>query len=197
MSRPVLSTTIVAAVRAYFGLTQDDLAQYLGVSRAAVSHAEAGRRHFGTAVWLRLLPLAELLPPDAPAPGLPAALAAPQLPPGPPAALAEPPVRRRLRHCAHEAQQLRHTLESRYAAGQQARRWQQALPGLLALLPATPAADSRWQQRQRRWLATHSAEMADKLDAASLTDYQLLALRLHYLEQEAAELRRWLPDTSG
>jgi len=193
MARRIPSGTPLARVRAYFGLTQDDLAQYLGVTRAAVSHAETRRHDFGTTVWLRLLPLAGQLPlaggaavpevPDQPATGLPAPVAA--------------LIRHRLLDCQREARPLRRSLEGRDKAYQYAQRWQQALPDLQAALLPDPAADSRWQKRQRGWLARHTADMADVLDAVASTEYRLLQLRLRLLEAEVAELQAWLANTHG
>jgi transcriptional regulator with XRE-family HTH domain len=180
-------------VRAYFGLKQDDLAQYLGVTRAAVSHAETRRHDFGTDVWLRLQPLAGQLPP--PAPAAPQATSAGLLAEAP--APVDVLIRQRLQACQREARPLRRSLEARDAKYQQARRWQRALPALRAALPPTPATDSRWQQRQRSWLDRHSADMADVLDAVAATEYRLLQLRLRLLDTEIAELQGWLAGTHG
>jgi transcriptional regulator with XRE-family HTH domain len=188
MTKTIPSGTAPARVRAYFGLTQDELADYLGVTRGAVSHAERRRIAFGPAVWLQLLPLAQHLPPTTElAPPAATTLPEEELP-----GQAADPIRRRLQACRREARRLRTTLEAWYQAYQQAQRWQQVLPQLLALLPDSPAADSPGQQRQRRWLARHSTTVADALDELTLTEGRVLQLRLRHLEAEATELHRWL-----
>jgi DNA-binding XRE family transcriptional regulator len=193
MKKRIPSTTLAARVRAYFGLNQDDLAQYLGVTRGAVSHMETRRNDVGTTVWLRLLTLAASLPPA----DEPAAPTAAELAPEAPGTLEEVPVRLRLLECQREARLLCRTLEAQHNASQYVQRWQQALPALQAALPDPPTADSQWQQRQRRWLATHTTDIADKLAVVPLTEYRLLQLRLHLLETEATELCRWLAGTNG
>jgi DNA-binding XRE family transcriptional regulator len=188
--RRTLSNTLSAQVREYFGLTQYDLADYAGVSRGQVAHAEAGRSDYSPRAWLRLVPLAALVPPPI---GSGPEDEAPEIETAPDADL----LRRRLRTCVHEAVLLRRTLEQCEQRRLYARRWRRALPLLLAELPADPATDDRYQLRTRRWLVKHTADMADVLDAHPSTELRLLALRLRYLEAEAAELRQWLDDTHG
>lgn len=82
--KSIPSTTLVQAVRRYFGLEQQELAAYLGIGRAMVGHLESGRRSLSATLLLRLnplalhlpateppLPLAEALPPGAPLPSAP------------------------------------------------------------------------------------------------------------------------------
>ncbi|GAA3997783.1 hypothetical protein GCM10022408_05670 [Hymenobacter fastidiosus] len=70
--------TLPAQVRKYFGLDQQELADYLGTSRPLLAHLEAGRRALASRVLLRLNSLAALLPAGAPArPAVPA----PEVPP--------------------------------------------------------------------------------------------------------------------
>ncbi|MDB5270639.1 MAG: DNA-binding transcriptional regulator, XRE-family domain, partial [Hymenobacter sp.] len=58
------STSAEAAVRAHFGLSQQELARYLGVSAGFITHLEAGRKATPAAQALRLTRLARLLPPS-------------------------------------------------------------------------------------------------------------------------------------
>ncbi|GAA3926820.1 helix-turn-helix transcriptional regulator [Hymenobacter algoricola] len=188
--KSIPSTTLVAQVRKHFGLEQQELAAYLGISRPYVADLEAGRRALTSRVLLRLNPLAALLPADAPA--RPAAPAPEVPPPGLPDAdllLA------RLDTCRHQAAQLRRELKKLAAAQAGARRWLAVLPGLLAApdLPAaltTPAEAAR----ARQWLLTRQARAhIDLHDAADAARYHLLRLRAAALEAEAAGLRALLP----
>lgn len=67
MARPLThslpSDTLEAAVRTQFGLSQEELARYLGVTRGLVAYLEAGRRPPTAALTRRLGYLAALLPP--------------------------------------------------------------------------------------------------------------------------------------
>uniref|UniRef100_UPI00190F9A77 helix-turn-helix domain-containing protein n=1 Tax=Hymenobacter sp. IS2118 TaxID=1505605 RepID=UPI00190F9A77 len=98
-----------ALVRTALGLSQAQLARFLGVAAPVLAHYEAGRRLPPAAVAERLLPLARLLPPPLGS-GLPeTVLPAPDpdpdavvwwlaLPAGTSAGVPEP-VRRRVRDC--------------------------------------------------------------------------------------------------
>ena len=186
--RKTFSTTISANMRAYFGLTQADLAEYGAISRGLVAHAEAGRGDYGFSSWLRLTPLAALVPPPV---GAGPQEEAPEVETGLNAGL----LRQRLRKCEHEAVLLRRTLEQREQPRLYARRWLRAQPLLLAELPADPTTDNRYQRRTRRWLLYHTAKMKDVLGALPSTELRLQQLRLRQLEAEAAELRQWLNGT--
>ena len=172
--KSIPSTSLVQAVRRHFGLHQFELAAYLGVGRAMVGHLEAGRRPLPTPVLLRLAPLASLLPPAETI----AEAAKPEL--LPPAAA---PLAARLDQCQHEAAHLRRTLSRMSQQLEHARRWQQALPALLA------AAD----ERARPWLLRRQEQATADLDAEASAGYHLLRLRAEALEAEAAALAALLP----
>jgi transcriptional regulator with XRE-family HTH domain len=184
------SNTLSANVRTYFGLRQDDIAEYAGISRSQVAQAEGGRCDYGPRAWLRLLPLVMQAPPPI---GIGPEEEAPEVE----SDLDGDLLHQRLRTCEHEAVLLRRTLARHEQPRLYAQRWLRALPLLLAELPADPAADDRYQRRSRRWLSYHSAKMHDVLDALPSTELRLLTLRLHYLEDEAATLRQWLAGTNG
>lgn len=57
------SSSLAAAVRAHFGLTQAELAAFVGVSRPGLAAAEAGRKPLGPGPDQRLQVLARQLPP--------------------------------------------------------------------------------------------------------------------------------------
>ncbi|MDQ2773267.1 MAG: helix-turn-helix domain-containing protein, partial [Bacteroidota bacterium] len=57
------SRSLSAAVRVHFGLSQAELATFLGVSRTLVARAEAGTKAFGPGPDQRLQVLARQLPP--------------------------------------------------------------------------------------------------------------------------------------
>ncbi|MBO0356497.1 hypothetical protein J0X19_00940 [Hymenobacter sp. BT186] len=187
--RAIPSTTLVAAVRKYFGLVQHELAAYLGVSPELVKHIEAGRRTLTGPVLLRLNSLAQLLPPDAPAQP-----AAPEPDMPPPGAPAPGPLEARLDYCQHHAGKLRRELRTLAAGQAQARRWQAVLPGLLrapalpeVLLPAPDA------HRARQWLLARQQQATAILtDADTVARYHLLRLRADALETEAAALAELL-----
>lgn len=133
------SHTLLAAVRAHFGLSQAELAAFVGVSRSHLGLAEAGRKNLGPGPDQRLQVLArQLPPPDGHGPPAPSfeddapgvALAADER-----TALAQ-----RLRRCQWLRTQLLHELGSRAAPGQARhlrRRWavQVLGPALAAPLP--------------------------------------------------------------
>ncbi|TYZ14398.1 helix-turn-helix transcriptional regulator [Hymenobacter lutimineralis] len=203
MPKPVSSLSPEAAIRAHFGLTQEELARYLGVSRGQVGHQETGRRPASAKAALRLTRLGRLLPPPegfgppAPTstyapPPVPAALFGAELPL--PAGLAASPIRQRQRQCARRLALLRrdlHVLTSR-TTGYERRRW--ALPVLETALtphPADPAAAEHAEQAHlRRWLDELAATLppAPALRPDADTALALLVVRLAALEAEAATL---------
>ncbi len=176
--RSVPSATLSAAVRQYFGLQQDELAQLLGVTRGQLAHIEAGRRTLSAPLYDRLLPLARCLPPD-PAPG--AARPAPAPPPvPPPLPLTERAgLEARLDYCQYHAGRWRRALRPFEGRARAVARWQAALPALLAAHP-DPVADAP----ARQWLLARAAP----LSAAAVAEWHRLRLRAEALEAEAAAL---------
>lgn len=173
--KSIPSTTVVQAVRRHFGLHQFELADYLGLTRALVGHLEAGRRNLSAVVLQRLATLAGHLP-EATPPADPAAHLAP------PAAA---PLAARLDYCQHHAARLRRELKALETQLEYARRWQQALPALLA------GAD----ERARPWLLRRQAQAIADLDGETAARYHLLRLRTEALETEAIALSKLLVAT--
>ncbi|AMJ66231.1 hypothetical protein [Hymenobacter sp. PAMC 26628] len=166
--RAKFSATPLAQVRRHFGLDQATLAAYLGVGAGMVGHLEAGRKPTSLAAAQRLLPLLQ-------------ALAAPATAEVPAAHLAPPapaPLAARLATCQHQARRLRRELAALTQTLEYARRWQAALPALLA-----PA-----DERARAWLLRRQAQAAADLDGETAARYHLLRLRAAALEAEATEL---------
>ncbi|MFD2784517.1 helix-turn-helix domain-containing protein [Hymenobacter rubripertinctus] len=198
MSRPLPSGTLEAAVRAHFGLSQEELGRYLGLTRAQVAHLEAGRRRATPQADARLRLLARLLPPPegtgpvAPAfaarpPAEAPALLLPDFGPLPAA-----PLRRRQRQVLAQAARLRWTLHrgSKGLALQQRRAW--GLAELRAALPP-PTADAAEQAHCARWLATLAADVAALAPTPAAAAARALAvLRLLALDGESAALARLL-----
>jgi transcriptional regulator with XRE-family HTH domain len=156
MQKPLPSTSLETAVRTYLGLTQEQLACYLGISRGQVAHAEAGRRVLSGEASRRLFLLAALLPaPLGQGPGEPAAESASS------SELLDPALlRRRLRRCTQRAANLRLELSQLDARVQLARRWQQLLPSLRQTLaddsgPVPPLS--------RQWLLDCAADAGTAL----------------------------------
>ncbi|AWM31604.1 helix-turn-helix domain-containing protein [Hymenobacter nivis] len=173
--RAAYSSSPLAVLRRHFGLPQDTLAAFLRVAPAQLSRLEAGHRTLSAAVVERLLPLLQTLP-DPAAP--PAAAEADD----PAAHLAPPdaaPLATRLAQCQHQARQLRRELAAITTKLETARRWQQALPPLLATAADAPA---------RAWLLRRREQAAADLDGETAARYHLLRLRAGALEAEAAGL---------
>jgi hypothetical protein len=141
-----------------------------------VGHLEAGRKTLSLPATQRLLPLLQALP----APPTPAAPEA-----DPAAHLAPPdaaPLAARLAYCQHHTARLRRELAALAQTLAHARRWQQALPALLA------QAD----ERARAWLLRRQEQATADLDADTSARYHLLRLRLAALETEATGLAELL-----
>ena len=176
--RAKLSNTPSAQVRRYFGLDQATLAAYVGVGVGMVGHIEAGRKVGSSPILRRLLPLLQALPVPDVAPPAEENSAAHLAPPD------AAPLAARLAQCQHQAAKLRRELQARHATLETARRWQQALPPLLA-----QAAD----ERARAWLLRRQEQAAADLDGDTAARYHLLRLRLAALDTEAAGLAALLP----
>jgi transcriptional regulator with XRE-family HTH domain len=169
----------LAQVRRHFGLDQATLAAYLGMGAGMVGHLEAGRKTLSLAATRRLLPLLQALP-------APAAAAATATDPA--AYLAPPdtaPLAARLDYCQHHAARLRRELAALTQQLEVARRWQQALPTLLAQAAA----------QARPWLLRRQEQAAADLDGEAAARYHLLRLRAEALESEASALRQLLAAT--
>ena len=181
--RSIPSNTLVAAVRHFFGISQADMAGFLGISQGQLANIEAGRRGLSAAALLRLNPLAALLP-EAPLPTEPLTEPLP-LPVAPTAA----PLEARRDYCVWKARNLRYELRSLLPRVEVARRWQTALPALLAALPPAapePALPGDWSHlTYPRELAQLWATAFGPDDAAR---YHLLRLQAEALETEAAAL---------
>jgi len=185
------STTAEAAVRAHFGLSQQELASYLGVSAGLVAHLEAGRRRPAPATVARLTALALLLPPPEghgpPAP--PAPTATPTnpaaLPEGPATPLAPGPLRQRQRACRLLAATLGARLHALQKGAATLARRRRGLAQLqAALLPTADAATAGWLAGLAQAVAAPSP--------AAATAQVLLAVRIEALTAEAAALGRLL-----
>ncbi|WP_156176023.1 helix-turn-helix domain-containing protein [Hymenobacter terrenus] len=194
MSRRVsVSETVGARVRNYFGLSQAELARYLGVSEGFTGHLESGRRALPFKLGQMLDALARPIPatfPPLDTPPAPADL-------GPP----EPaPLEARLDYCRHHARRLRRALRPLVAQAAYAARWRAALPTLRAALPPDPGGEEppvhtgpgRWAAflvwYRWRWLADRPTELPPSLSAR----YHLLRLQAEALEMEAAALEQLL-----
>ena len=177
-----LRLSAIRTVRTCLGLTQGALARYLGVSRALVEAAEAGRRELPAVADRRLTNLLALVlatdgPPDAPAPA-PAETT--------PTALATA-LRSRLRDGRHEAARLRHQLTDWQTRAATARQCLLVVPPLLAALPPPPAAE-----HERLWLELLAADATAALALYGAPAQAVLAVRLAGLDAEAAAIEQML-----
>ncbi|WP_167856836.1 helix-turn-helix domain-containing protein [Hymenobacter aquaticus] len=168
----------MALIRTGLGLTQEQLAGALGVSRHLVTKIEAGQRVLPASAGIILAWLSQALPP-----------------PGPPAPL--PPLspeqatmlHTRASAVAYETQLLLRRLERGQARAQRALAWLRAVPALRAALPA---ADG---ERQHLWLAATTAEAEQALEGeGSPALHRLLEARLAGLRAEAAALAGYLKE---
>lgn len=172
-------------LRAHFGLSQAELANYLGLDRSLLAHVEANRRPLPLAATWRLVPLLNLLPPHGPGSGS-------LLPPDPaettPAT--QDALAWRVRVCRHEAALLAFKLERQLPALLAARN-RHALPALLAALPPlapmpgvladTPGPDPQWAAQMAAGAAERLARFGEPARA-------LLEARRAGLLAEAAHL---------
>lgn len=203
MLRRILSSTLEAAVRIHFGLTQAELGRYLGVSERQVGNLEAGRRLASAAVNQRLERLAQLLPPpEGTGPTLPAssplalpnasakeALAAALPDFGP---LAAGPLQARQRQVASQAAALRWGLhrDGKRETLQQRREW-----GLAVLQAALPGegVDAVERAHIARWLRVLAADVVAAAPSPDAVAARALAVvRLLALDVEAAALAQLL-----
>lgn len=205
MARPLThslpSDTLAAAIRRHFGLSQDELARYLAVTRMLVSHLETGQRQTSPALRARLDYLAVLLPPPtghglaAPAFEAAAVPASPALPvlPATEGELAVEPLQYRLLQVNAQASRLRWELHraTKGAVLQRRREW--GLAQLQAALPPAGMTDAIELAHINRWLTVLAAD----IDAARATPgtraaQALLVLRIQSLETEANTLTQLL-----
>ncbi|GAA3919446.1 helix-turn-helix transcriptional regulator [Hymenobacter algoricola] len=174
---PADSLNVLARIRRWFGLRQDELAEYLGISPVLVHSVETGRRPLSQAVGEAMLPLARQLPEpiallDAPLPTT--------LPPNAPAPDAgELSFRRRV--CLQRAARLRAQAGKLAHRAHHAHRWQQALPALLPP-PTAPAAE------HAAWLTRWLHRRARPLSATDVTRWHRLLAQARACEAEAAAL---------
>ncbi|WP_162550064.1 helix-turn-helix domain-containing protein [Hymenobacter nivis] len=194
------SDSVVADVRRHFGLSQQELAGWLGVSNAQAGHLETGRRALAGDAAEALAPLVARLPLPGAVPVTGAlrlaSAALPALALAPPDAA---PLAARLDYCQHHARRLRRALVPLEAQAATAARWAAALPALRAALPPDPGpaaapdpatAWPAWQAWHRhRWLDQRPPALPPDLSAR----YHLLRLQAEALEAEAAALAALLP----
>ena len=178
--------------RTFFGLTQEQLAAWLGVARSSIADGETGRRPSPLLgdYWpreLRLNLAAENLGFDpvanAPVPALP------PLPPLPPSAQ---PVQDQLRKCQHRIRNLKYQLEllRDKATPYEARR--AALPTLRAWAGPDPKP-----AQAAAWLGRFAEEAeAELLYTCGPGPQGLLEARIAGLEREAELLEQLLATTT-
>lgn len=170
------STTpqLLQALRARYGLSQAQLAEYLAVSRAQVSMAEQGRRTLSAGLWAKLQPLVVVLETPAAAPAGGAPLEAD--------VASREALQQRLRECTQDAAQLRQELTQLRA---QAAQHQAVLRELLPLLlPLTETADA---PQSRAWLLARQSESVAEVHRSGAAVQVLLELRIEALDYEAAQ----------
>jgi len=175
----------LAVLRQYFGIPQQELAGFLGISRSLLANIEANRRSMSLAVYERAAPLLALVPEGARL----TVLGIPQPPPTLPVAPTPGPLEARRAYCVWRARNLRYELRTLHQRVTIGLRWQTALPALLAALPAAapdPAPPGEWNR------LTYPRELAQLWATAFTSDdaaqYHLLRLQAEALETEAAAL---------
>lgn len=195
--RAASSISLVGRVRTWFGLRQDELALYLGVSPSLVRDLETLRRPITHPVSVALGPLQHQLPP----PEVVAATPDPEapLPPATPAPDADDLDFRR-RECLHRAERLLREAEALAARARVAARWAAALPRLRAALPPPPpegeaprTAEAVRLRYVHGWLET----VPLALEPEQLALWHLRHQRALALEAEAAALAALLAGATG
>lgn len=178
LRRSAHSASLIARVRAWFGLRQAELALFLGVSPALVQHVESGQRALSAGMVQALLPLLPHVPatPDASPTSLPPGTTAPEG--------EELDFRRRV--CLQQAARCRAEMAALAQQAHAAQHWAQALPALLAA-PAPAAADADAYDRAA-WRTGWLHRRARPLPSDAITRWHLLAARATALEAEAAAL---------
>ncbi len=210
MARRYLSASPYARLRAYYGLSQDELADYLGISTGVLAMAETAEhlgRSLPTPALMRFTELvlwrpaaaeaaAPPLPPTeaetvaalVPGPGWPAPLPAPAQPPAP-AALA-----RRRRQCLLYAIGLGTRLAPLELRAAQAARLLELLAALpLPGLPGGPPTVHPRPDYLAAVLAYLTGRAPQALDPTATTARHLLGLRRAALLHEAAAIAALLP----
>ena len=185
-----LFDSLPARIRRYFGISQEELASYLGLTGAQVSRLEAGKQDTSAAIWQQLDRLATPLPAAEPLPLTAAVLLTLATAPE------RAPLEARLDYCQHHARRLRRALRPLEAQATYAARWRDALPVLRAGLPPDPGGEEppvatgpgRWASflvwYRWRWLALRPTTLSP--DEAAR--YHLLRLQAEALEAEAEAL---------
>ncbi|MCC2548036.1 helix-turn-helix domain-containing protein [Hymenobacter sp. BT175] len=164
-------------VRAGLGLTQEQLAGALGVSRGLITKVEAGQRTLPARAAHTLAWLAQALPPALP----PSPFAPPTATP-PLSADEQAVLQDRAGAVAYEIRQLTRRLERGQARTRRAQDWLRAVPALQATLPAD-------EEGPRLWLAATTAEAEAALEGEGRPVlHRLLTARLTGLQAEAAAL---------
>jgi transcriptional regulator with XRE-family HTH domain len=174
------SDSLLQRVRRYFGLDQQAMAMWLGLTQPQLSRYESGERAMPLEVYEQLEPWRAQLPAE---PLLTPALGKPQ----------RDPLAARLDYCQHHARRLRRQLKPLEARAVLAARWAAALPGLRAALPPAPSTEpdpaTDWpgvlNQYRHRWLARRPTALWPEQSA----QYHLLRLQAEALETEAAALQ--------
>ena len=180
------SDSTLRAVRTYFGISQSDLAEYLGIDRSLLTHIEAHRRPLPMVATWRLLPLLSVMPP-------PHGSAPPDpLPPDP--AEATPTtldaLQWRLKICRFEADKLAFDLE-RQLPRVLAARHRRALPARLAVLPPRaplPALPDEPSMPNLAWAGRMAENAVVDLARFGVQARALREARLAGLKAEAAYL---------
>ncbi|MBX0291493.1 helix-turn-helix transcriptional regulator [Hymenobacter sp. HSC-4F20] len=175
--RAAASTNVLARIRAWFGLSQDELGLYLGVSPALIRGIESSRRTLSQQVTAGTLALARYLPTPVTLVEAPLPTALPAGTPPPDAAALDG----RRRVCLQRAARLREEAEQLTRQAHYAHRWAQALPGLL------PPADTPPTDRTT-WLTDWLQRRARPLSAEEATRWHLLHAQARALEAEATTL---------
>lgn len=188
MAAPADSPILLQAIRARYGVRFGPLAALLGVSASLLGQAATNRRELPTDALLRLVPLAQALPPpwsdgvpDPPPAPEPVPALAPPLPDLPdPAAL-----QRRLLDCEHLLRRLDREIAPLLRRQTQARHLLAVLPAFAAALPPTDA-------RAARWLPLVEAEARAQLNPGASAALALRRARQLALRTEAAQLAAWM-----
>lgn len=166
---------LLRTVRTRFGLSQEQLAPWLGVSGRLISYAEKGARKLPANALAQLTRLATLLPADPAAPVDEPAFAE---------AVDLAPLHTRVADCRYEALTIRREL---------ARQAERAAEYFLQLAAVAALLPSAANDGERLWLELRQLEATRGQRASGSTKQVLLRARLAALEAEVAWLAQHLP----